>query len=63
MVHLAIDDDVSDWAGVYSNRRTAGSAAAQRVISLVYTRQFGVPSVPLNTMIRGTWRAGSTLLS
>jgi len=61
LVHLAIDDDVNDWAGIYSNRRAVGRAAAERVISLIHNRQFGVPDVALNSMIRGTWRMGRTL--
>jgi LacI family transcriptional regulator len=62
VVHLALDDDVGDWSGIYSNRRAAGRAAAERVISLVHHRQFGVPAVPMNSMIRGTWRMGATIL-
>ena len=62
IVHLAIDDDVSDWAGIFSNRKSAGSAAAERVITLASNRQFGVPPVPLNSMIRGKWHTGKTLL-
>jgi LacI family transcriptional regulator len=63
VVHLALDDDVSDWTGIYSNRKAVGSAAAERVIALVHNRQFGVPSVALSSMIRGKWQLGKTTSS
>ena len=62
IVHLAIDDDVLDWAGIHSNRREIGRTAAQLVISLINSRQFGVPKVALDTTIRGSWQSGRTLL-
>ena len=61
VAHLAIDDDVIEWAGVYSNRKLVGSAAVERVTSLIYNRQFGVPAFPLTSTIRGKWHSGSTL--
>lgn len=63
LVHLAIDNDVLDWAGIYSHKRDIGYAVAELVISLVQNRQFGKPEVALNTAIRGTWRSGRTLLT
>jgi LacI family transcriptional regulator len=63
VVHLAIDDDVGDWAGIYCNRRAVGRAAADRVIALVSNRQFGVPPVALSSMIRGRWQMGKTIVS
>ena len=62
VVHIATDDDVSDWAGVNSKRREIGAAAAGWVIALLQNGQFGLPSTALNTSIRGTWHGGRTLL-
>jgi LacI family transcriptional regulator len=63
IVHLATDDDVSDWAGISSNRRAIGAAAVELVISLIQNRQFGLPATALNTSVHGTWHSGWTLLS
>lgn len=62
VVHLAIEDDVIDWAGVYANKREIGRQAADMVVSLIHSRQFGVPEIPSSRLIRGAWRAGRTLL-
>jgi LacI family transcriptional regulator len=61
IVHLALDDDVSDWAGIYSNKREIGATAAEWVISLLQSRRFGLPKVAMHTLVRGHWRAGRTL--
>jgi LacI family transcriptional regulator len=61
IVHLALDDDVLDWAGIYSRRREIGATAVDQVVSLIRNRQFGVPKVPLEILIRGSWRMGHTL--
>jgi LacI family transcriptional regulator len=62
VVHLATDDDVSDWAGVCSNRRETGAIAAELVVSFMRSRQFGVPRIARDTIIRGSWHPGRTLL-
>ncbi len=62
IVHLALEDDVPDWAGIYANKREIGRLAAESVISLIQNRQFGVPSIPSTRLVRGSWRAGNTLL-
>jgi LacI family transcriptional regulator len=62
VVHIATDDDVSDWAGINSRRREIGASAADTVISLLQNRRFGVPKLPLEVRIRGTWHNGRTLL-
>jgi LacI family transcriptional regulator len=62
IVHIANDDDVSDWAGICSNRREIGAAAVNQVISLAQIHQFGVPKIAMHTLIRGSWRPGRTLL-
>lgn len=62
IVHLALDDDVLDWAGIHANKRKIGRVAAELVVSLVHSRQFGVPDVASDTIIRGSWQDGRTLL-
>ncbi|MDD5263096.1 MAG: LacI family DNA-binding transcriptional regulator [Methylacidiphilales bacterium] len=62
VVHLATDDDVSDWAGITSNRRQIGATAAELVVSFMLSRQFGVPKIAMSTLIRGSWHPGLTLL-
>ena len=61
VVHIATDDDVHEWAGVCSNRREMGAAAAEWVINLVKERQFGVPKVAMGMFARGTWHLGKTV--
>ncbi len=63
LVHLAIDDDVLDWAGIYSRRRETGATAVEWLVALVRNHQFGVPKTPLDIMVRGSWRMGKTLRS
>jgi len=61
VVHLAVDDDVLDWAGIHSRRREMGVAAVEWLVSLMRYRQFGVPKVPLKILIEGSWQDGRTL--
>ncbi len=62
VVHIATDDDVSDWAGICSHRKQIGAAAVELLVSQMQSRRFGVPKTPLNTLIRGEWCPGRTLL-
>jgi LacI family transcriptional regulator len=62
VVHMATDDDVSDWAGVFSNKRAVGATAVDFAISCIRNRQFGIPETALNTLICGTWHPGRTLI-
>jgi LacI family transcriptional regulator len=61
VVHLAIDDDVLDWAGIHSRRREMGATVVEWLVSLMRNHQFGVPKTPLNILVRGSWRTGKTL--
>lgn len=63
IVHLATDDDVSDWAGIHSNRRIIGKTVVEQVIAKVQTRSFGLPKEAADLLIRGSWHTGKTLLS
>jgi LacI family transcriptional regulator len=62
VVHLAIEDDVLDWAGIYANKREVGRLAADTLISLIQSREFGVPKITSTRLVRGSWRSGRTLL-
>lgn len=62
VVHLAIDDDCAEWAGIWSNRREIGATTAEIVISQLEHNQFGLPSVAREILIQGSWRYGNTLL-
>lgn len=61
IVHLAVDDDVLDWAGIHSRRRQTGATAVEWLVALMRNHQFGIPEVPLNILTRGTWQTGCTL--
>ncbi len=61
VVHLAVDDDVSDWAGIYSDKREIGATAVEWVITLLQNHRFGLPRKALNMLVRGSWQDGRTL--
>lgn len=62
IVHLATEDDVSDWAGICSNKRVMGACAVDLVVSLMRNHEFGLPKTAMETLICGSWHAGRTLL-
>jgi len=62
VVHLSLDDDVSDWAGIYSDKREIGATATEWIITLLQNRRFGLPKKAMNMLVRGSWRSGRTLL-
>ena len=61
IVHLAVDDDVLEWAGNHSRRRKIGETAVDWLVTLMRNHQFGVPETPLNILIRGIWQGGETI--
>jgi DNA-binding LacI/PurR family transcriptional regulator len=61
VAHLAIEDDVLEWAGVYGNKREVGRLAASKLISLIHQRQFGIPVIASSEMVPGVWRPGCTI--
>lgn len=62
VVHLGIEDDVKDWAGIRQRKRDIGASAAELVISLVQNYRFGLPDPSQDTLIQGQWHHGKTLL-
>lgn len=63
VIHIAVDDDVLDWAGIHSNRRYMGATAVELLVTWMRNRQFGIPKSPLSVLIRGTWQMGNTVQS
>ncbi len=61
VIHLSLDEDVLDWAGIHSNKREIGAAAAEWVISMAQNHRYGVPKTGLITLVRGSWQTGRTL--
>ncbi|QYY37282.1 LacI family DNA-binding transcriptional regulator [Ruficoccus sp. ZRK36] len=55
VVHLAVDNDCLDWAGIYSRKRQIGAMAANILIHQIQTHSFGIPEVPMETFVRGCW--------
>ena len=62
IVHLAVEDDVRDWAGIYANKRDVGRLAADMLISLIQSREFGIPKITSTRFVRGFWQHGCTLI-
>jgi LacI family transcriptional regulator len=63
VAHLAVEDDVLDWAGIYANKRKIGRLAASKLVSLIQQRQFGVPDIASSEFVPGAWRPGRTVLT
>lgn len=63
VVHLALDDDCLDWAGVSALKHEIGAATANIVISLLQNNELGPPKVPTDTLVQGLWQNGKTLLN
>jgi LacI family transcriptional regulator len=61
VVHLAVDDDVLEWAGIHSRRSDTGAAAVDQLVNQMRNRAFGVPEVPVTISIHGKWQNGRTL--
>ena len=62
VVHLAIEDDCIDWAGIFSRKREIGALSIEILVSLLRARQKGIPAFAAETLVPGTWRNGKTLL-
>ena len=62
VIHLALDNDCLDWAGIFSRKKDIGAATANLVITQIQNNQLGLPDVPMDTMVQGKWQPGKTLL-
>jgi len=63
VVHLALDGDCSDWAGVWQQKSHIGAEVVDRVVSMVQNSKIGLPTIPTETLVPGSWRNGKTLRS
>lgn len=62
VVHLALEDDCKDWAGVWACKREIGEMAADAVIGKLQKHDYGLPLIRSDTLIPGRWHKGRTLL-
>lgn len=62
VVHLALEDDCADWAGVWACKREIGALTADMVVARLQKNDFGLPAVRSDTLIPGRWSPGRTLL-
>lgn len=61
VVHLALEDDCNDWAGIRANKREIGAAAAGLVISQLQNHHFDLPAHAHTILIQGEWQTGRTV--
>lgn len=63
VVHMSLEDDCLDWAGVRSGKREIGAATAELVIAQLHNNSFGLPTTSHDVRISGRWHPGRTLLA
>lgn len=63
VVHLALDGDCENWAGIHSRKHDIGATTVNTLISLMQSHELNLPSVPTDILIQGKWQWGDTLLS
>lgn len=61
VLHLALDDDVKDWAGIWQKKREIGAEAIELLVSLLQGHRYGLPETPHDTVISGCWKFGWTV--
>lgn len=62
VVHLSLDGDCEDWAGIWSRKDEIGATTVDLLVGLMQNNQFGLPKLARETLIRGYWHPGNTLL-
>jgi DNA-binding LacI/PurR family transcriptional regulator len=60
-VHLNCTNEDGQFAGIYQNGPTIGSAAVDFLIGMIHRNERGVPTLPHSLLIEGTWVAGKTV--
>ncbi|EIQ01357.1 transcriptional regulator [Opitutaceae bacterium TAV1] len=61
VVHLSLDGDCEDWAGIWQHKRRIGAQAVSQVVSSLHTGKIGLPDLACETLVPGEWRFGKTL--
>jgi LacI family transcriptional regulator len=61
VLHLAIDGDVEDWAGIWQKKNEIGGETVELLVSLMQRHRHGLPETPHDTVIPGCWKFGWTL--
>ena len=59
--HLNCADQDGQFAGIYQNGPTVGSAAVDFLIGMIQRNERGVPALPHSLLIEGTWVPGKTV--
>jgi DNA-binding LacI/PurR family transcriptional regulator len=50
------------FSGIHQNSRQIGVAAINLLVSMMHAHETGVPAIPSNLLIEGSWREGKTLM-
>ncbi|MDR1283311.1 MAG: LacI family transcriptional regulator [Opitutaceae bacterium] len=61
-VHLGLDTEWTDLAGMRQNNFQVGEAAAHLVIEQINRNAYGVPKHPRSVLVTGDWFAGPSIL-
>ena len=61
VVHLSLDGDCEDWAGIWQHKKRIGAQTAEQLISMIQNNRLGLPEVSYQTYVPGEWRHGKTL--
>ncbi len=62
VVHLSLDGDCEDWAGILARKDEIGATTVDLLVGLMQNNQFGLPKLARETLIRGLWHPGNTLI-
>lgn len=58
---LSVREGERSLGGIGENPRLIGARATERVIEMIHRAEYGVPDVPVSTLVDGTWQDGPTL--
>ncbi len=58
-----IEEDDTFFSGIHQNSRQIGVAAMNLLVSMMHAHETGVPAIPANLLIEGSWREGKTLIN
>lgn len=62
VAHLAVENDVLDWSGIWQRKLEIGMETAESVISMLQNHRLGLPEVAHDTLIQGYWNPGTTVI-